>query len=110
MLIDFDTIPEEVLDHFKGGEKALHTHAFNDELNRIMFSRLEPGATIGYHEHPVTSETMFFIAGKGTVLYDDQRFTIHAGQCHYCPVGHSHSVINDGTEDLVFYAVVPKHK
>lgn len=110
MLIDFSAIPEEAAERFKGGEKVLYRRVFSDDHNRIMLSRLEPGATIGYHEHQDTSETMFFIGGEGTVQYDSQRFTVHAWQCHYCPVGHSHSIINDGTEDLVFYAVVPKHK
>ncbi len=110
MLIDFDTIPEEVVEHFKGGEKAMHRRTFADEQNRIMCSRLKPGASIGFHDHPDTSETMFILSGYGTVVFDDQRFPIHAGQCHYCPLGHSHSIINDGTEEMIFYAVVPKHK
>ena len=33
-----------------------------------------------------------------------------AGDCHYCPEGSSHSFVNDGSEDLIFHAVVPNHK
>jgi mannose-6-phosphate isomerase-like protein (cupin superfamily) len=33
---------------------------------------------------------------------------VEAGQCHFCPKGHSHSLINEGPEDLVFYATVPE--
>ena len=32
--------------------------------------------------------------------------TLKPGDCHYCPKGHSHSLENDGAEDLVFYTVV----
>ena len=39
-------------------------------------------------------------------LYDDGREEAVAGNCHYCPKNHSHSMINNGTEDLVFFAVV----
>ncbi len=34
--------------------------------------------------------------------------TVTAGGCHYCPKGHSHSLVNNGTEDVVFFAVVPE--
>jgi hypothetical protein len=27
--------------------------------------------------------------------------------CHFCPEGHEHTLVNDGDEPLVFYAVVP---
>ena len=42
------------------------------------------------------------------MLDDDELLPLEAGQCHYCPQGHSHSLINDSTEELVFFAVVPK--
>ena len=34
---------------------------------------------------------------------------VREGQCHYCPKGHSHGLINDSGADLVFFAVVPTH-
>ena len=32
------------------------------------------------------------------------------GLCHYCPRGHSHSVVNTGTEPLVILGIVPNAK
>ena len=32
------------------------------------------------------------------------------GLCHYCKMGSEHSLINTGSEPLMFYAVVPEHK
>ena len=29
------------------------------------------------------------------------------GSRHFCPLGHTHSLINDGVEYLEFFAVVP---
>ena len=43
----------------------------------------------------------------GSLLDDNELLTLEAGQCHYCPQGHTHSLINDSEEDLVFFAVVP---
>lgn len=34
--------------------------------------------------------------------------TVTAGGCHYCPKGHSHSLVNNGSEDVVFFAVIPE--
>ena len=30
------------------------------------------------------------------------------GYCHYCKKGSSHTLVNDGEEELVFFAVVPQ--
>ena len=46
----------------------------------------------------------------GKVLYDGEYEPLQAGSCHYCPKGHTHALINDGNEDLVFYAVLPTLK
>jgi quercetin dioxygenase-like cupin family protein len=75
-----------------------------------MLGRLESGASIGVHTHEGNSETIFIIKGKGKVYYDGTYETVTAGQCHYCPMGHEHSLINDSDSDLVFYAVVPQHE
>ena len=41
-------------------------------------------------------------------LYMMTEESLEAGDCHYCPKGHTHSLINVGKEDLVFFAVVPE--
>ena len=57
-----------------------------------------------------SSEVMYFLSGTGKVLYDGVWEPVAPGTCHYCPKGHSHSLVNDGTEDLVTFAVVPEHE
>lgn len=107
MLIDFTQIDESVTQSFYGGEKELSSHMFTDNLgNRILRGKLEPGASIGYHKHENGSEIIYVLHGSGKALYDDGQETLTAGLCHYCPKGHSHSLINNGGEDLVFFAVV----
>ena len=41
-------------------------------------------------------------------MYDGGTDVLTPGVCHYCPKGHSHGIYNDGTEDLVVFAVVPE--
>ena len=41
------------------------------------------------------------------MLYDGEYIPLKAGDCHYCPKGHAHSLMNDSGEYLEFFAVVP---
>lgn len=108
MKIAFDKIEEKALPAFKGGEKQFNVKMFTDELNKIMKGRLEPGASIGMHTHEGNSEIMFITKGCGSVVYDGVTIPLEAGDVHYCPKGHSHSLINDSGSDLEFSAVVPE--
>ncbi len=108
MIIDFDKIKEEVIMNFKGGEGELDTRNFVDENNKIMLSSLKPGASSGYHVHEANCEIVYIISGGGYFKYDDTTERIKAGQVHYCLKGHGHSMINDGKEDLVYFAIVPE--
>ena len=54
-----------------------------------------------------TATVIAYVKGKGIVLYDGEYEDVSEGLCHYCPKGHSHSLINNSEEDLIFFAVVP---
>lgn len=107
MLIDFSKMEEQVIPGFLGGEGTFHTRMRVDELGKIMRGALEPGSSIGLHTHETSSEIIYILAGKGKVLYDGVYEPLAAGSCHYCPKGHSHSLINDSDALLEFFAVVP---
>lgn len=107
MNIDFNEIPLSVLPGFKGGEKEYRANMFSDGLNRIMKGLLVPGASIGMHTHEDSSEIIFITSGKGSVIFDGEKSPVSAGTCHYCPKGHTHSLVNDSDGDLGFLAVVP---
>ncbi len=108
MIIDLKNEKATVIHNFKGGEKSISAKMFFDGKNRILHGVLESGATIGVHTHETNSEIIYFLSGKGKMLMDGEYEIVEAGMCHYCPKGHTHSLINDSTEDLVFFAVVPE--
>ena len=108
MVIDFEQLNEMVIPNFKGGEKDFLVRMYSDQENKILMGKLIPGATIGAHVHDESSEIIYFLSGTGKVLSDGEYEVVSKGICHYCPKGHSHGVINDGSEDLVFFAVVPR--
>ena len=106
--IDFNKMEETSFPNFKGGEKSYEAKMFFDGKNRIMKGRLTPGSSIGIHTHDTSSEIMYFLEGVATAIYDGVELQMLPGECHYCEKGHTHSLINKGTEDVVFFAVVPE--
>ncbi|MCR5454052.1 MAG: cupin domain-containing protein [Bacteroidales bacterium] len=108
MVIDYSKEEFVAMPHFKGGEKEMQSKMFFDGKNRIMHSKLVPGASIGLHCHETSSEIMFFVAGTGKAIFNGVEERVMPDTCHYCPKGSTHTLINDGDTDLEFYAVVPE--
>ena len=106
MKLDFKTMDENWQANFKGGEKGLLAKMFSDEQNKIIRARLIAGATVGEHKHDTGSEIIFALSGQATATTDGVEERLTAGDCHYCPKGHGHTLKNDGPEDFVFVAVV----
>lgn len=96
MVIKFDEIKETELKAFYGGEGALIANMYVDEKNKILRGKLVPGATIGLHRHVPSSEIIFILSGKGKAICDGVEERLSAGDCHYCPKGSEHTLINVG--------------
>ena len=96
MTLDFDRMPSLVQPRFKGGQGEAETRIFQDDMGKILRLTLQPGSSIGLHTHEDSCEIMYFLSGTGL--------------CPYCPRGHSHSVVNTGTEPLVNLGIVPSAK
>ena len=109
MKLNFDQMDVQVLKQFRGGEGELRARMYTDAHNKIMRSILPAGSSVGLHTHEGDSEIIYILSGKGKVLCDGEYEPLAAGDCHYCPSGHSHSLINDSDGDLTFFAVVPSH-
>ena len=107
-MINFNNIPEKLMPNFKGGEGVTAAHMFVDNKNKIMRLTLAPGASIGMHCHEDSCEIIYVLEGVGTAVLDGNEEKVSAGECHYCPKGHEHCLINRGKKDLVFFAVVPQ--
>lgn len=109
MIIDFNNIEVSVMPNFKGGEGDTKSRIFFDGLNKIMRGRLEVGCSIGYHKHETNSEVFIITSGVARCQYDGGEERLVAGDCHYCPRGHFHSLINaSDTEPLEYFAIVPE--
>ena len=69
---------------------------------------IEPGCSLGYHEHHGESETYYIIKGQGN--YDDngQIRPVTVGDRTFTPDGYGHGITNTGDTDLVFMALIIK--
>ena len=109
MKIPFEEMADTVVTGMHQGQGQASSRVYQDRDNKIMRGCLFPGSSIGPHTHQQNSEIVYILSGTGKVLCDGETEQLGPGSCHYCPRGHSHSVINDGGEDLCFFSVIPEH-
>ena len=68
---------------------------------------LAPGHSVGYHVHEKDMELCYFLSGTGVVTEENGVETVvEAGDCNIVDVGHGHKIVNTGTEDLVYIALI----
>ena len=67
---------------------------------------IAPGDSLGEHPHVGETEIYIFIEGKGKVTDDGMTISVKPGYVMTTGSGHTHSVLNDGDEDLVFLALI----
>lgn len=109
MRIDFSEIPEQALEHFKGGEGVFYARILDKDDVKLIKGRLLPGASIGLHCHDADGGEIISIeSGNGCVLYGDEYIPLAAGDVHHCPQNRSHSLMNNSDAELTFFAVIPK--
>ena len=85
------------------GEKEL-----NGKCGLYAEVTIEPGCSLGYHEHHGESETYYILSGEGN--YDDigRIRPVKAGDITYTPDGCGQALSNSGNPDLVFMALIIK--
>ena len=110
MFLDFSSIPEVAVSHFKGGQGQALVRRFEDEQGKILILTLPAGSTIGHHVHEDSFEVMHFLSGEGVCTDDGEAVAVRPGMTHDGPPGHSHSVVNTGAEPMVILGVVPNVK
>ena len=67
---------------------------------------LAPGNSIGEHTHSGDNEIFYFLSGTGTYNDNGTLVPIGPGDVAVCNDGELHSLVNDGSEPLVFIALI----
>ena len=97
-------------EHKAGGEghviikEILDAEQLNGKCGLYAEVTLEPGCSLGYHEHHNESETYYIIKGEGE--YNER--PVKAGDMTFTPDNHGHGIANTGDTDLVFMALIIK--
>lgn len=115
MVKRFEDIKPERLDHFKGGEQfviriaSVEAGEFSEYADVVAKLILQPGSSIGYHEHVDNGEVLTILSGNGRYVEDGEEYFLQTGDVTICNKGHKHSFENlSETEDLVLFATVIK--
>ena len=83
------------------GEKEL-----NGKCGLYAEVTIEPGCSLGYHEHHNESETYYILRGEGDYNDNGVIRPVKAGDVTFTPDGKGHVMKNIGDTDLVFMALI----
>ena len=111
MVIHRSEMKVEDQERMREGEGMTHFTYLVDtstEKNTRMLAEitLNPGCSIGYHQHDSETEYYFILSGTGTVNDDGKEVQVKQGDSVITGNGASHSIKNTGSAPLVFYAVI----
>ena len=73
-----------------------------------LFARvtLEPGCSLGYHEHHGNSETYYILTGSGRYNDNGVMLDVGPGDVTFTPSGSGHGLANTGKDNLEFMALI----
>lgn len=102
----------KITENMRGGngsvlaENLLTTEQFNGKARLFAKMTLEPGCSIGYHEHHNESETYYILSGEADYSNNGKIEKVKAGDVTFTPDGEGHGIVNTGKEKLVFMALI----
>lgn len=69
---------------------------------------LDPGSSIGYHQHADNEEVYFILGGEGLYSEEGEELRVRAGDVLLCRMGRSHGILNTGPGPLVVGAAIAR--
>ena len=103
----------EVKSNLRGGNgDVIFNYVLSEEElagHGRMYARLvlPPGSSIGWHIHEGETEPYYITAGEGVFTDSDgSEHRVAKGDCCIIEEGCGHSIVNDGTVDLEFMALI----
>jgi mannose-6-phosphate isomerase-like protein (cupin superfamily) len=106
MLIDFNNVKEITVPGMNNGTGTMSAKMYLDEQGKVIPCAIHPGGSIGSHRHETSDDINYVISGNGRAVCDGQEEILSVGTCHICKKGSTHSIENNGDEDLVLLTVV----
>ena len=112
MLHKAGSLKTDITEHMRGGKGALKSTLILQKDDFCGKGRLfnhcvlEPGCSVGVHEHTGDFEVYYFLKGNALYTDDDSTYAVGPGDVTVCPSGHKHGVENTSDEDLEFIALI----
>ncbi len=112
MVISEKNATHNVMKNLRGGNgsvlsrEILLASEMGGHSSKFAHITLEPGVSIGTHQHVGDSEVYFILSGTG--LYNDNGKTVTVGPLDmtYCADGEIHGLENNGKEPIVMIALI----
>lgn len=104
----------EIREHMAGGEgscEVYHILRAEDAYGSgrlFSVNTLQPGCSIGVHEHHGEFEIYHIIEGTATITDNNEVYELHAGDMMQCRDGGSHGIANRSDAPLRFLALILK--
>lgn len=99
-------------EHVQGGEGyilrdlLLSGDQLHGKLTYASTITLEPGCSIGVHQHTGDSEMYFIYEGSGLYTDNAESYPVSAGDVLFCRDGETHGLANDSDAPLKFVAIM----
>ena len=112
MIIKSSEYKKDARANMKGGDGTVYVTEFvtSAELNEKgrLFGNihLDPGASIGYHEHEGESELFYVVSGEAVYNDNGTEYPLHAGDTAVVTDGNGHGIANRGTEPVDLIALI----
>lgn len=103
---------DKVIHNMRGGEGDALQHLLLSDGDMAKHARLfatmvlKEGCSIGEHRHDGETEYYYILSGSGIVTEADGDKEVKTGDLVITGNGESHSIRNNGKEDLVFLALI----
>lgn len=110
-----ERITEVKENHLGGKGKITIRHILNsnaelyDKGRVFCHTTLEPGASIGYHDHHGEFECYYILSGTAKLSDNGKDVILHAGDVAYTPDGAGHGIENIGDDELSVIALIVFH-
>jgi len=76
-------------------------------IKEIGWMTLQPGDSIGYHQHITNEDTYIIVSGEGVFTdADGKEKSVKSGDITIARKGDSHALKNTGTEPLIFLDII----
>lgn len=69
----------------------------------VEYVVIPPGASCGQHLHASTEEIYYILSGDAVVEMNGELMHAHAGDLVVTPIGATHSIVNQGSEEMCFF-------